>query len=284
LRLSSLFQVGFSVVLVYSTLASNKFCFAFSLTFDSCQRKATQEAAEMAGIRVLGLEVKPVAALLAVLFGDSRNPEGRYMVFDFGGSAFDVSLVDYKKSSSSSLVAFDGVQRLGERDIDRWLYNEIEDLLLKEHGVDMKKKPKQQATKLFEAISTAKTNLGSNPAVTIEWQYDDGTELELAQEMLQKVFKENKVNDQLTEAVERLLKNVRIKKEDLSGVLLKGGSSLSCVKELVRNMFNPSRVVRYFSLVCSVCFVTHLSLFSRSYGAIVISDCSPQRALPFKLI
>lgn len=64
--------------------------------FDDNQKRATIEAAKIAGIEVERLVHEPTAAAVSYLHGQSTFKEGHYMVFDFGGGTLDVSVVEMK--------------------------------------------------------------------------------------------------------------------------------------------------------------------------------------------
>lgn len=61
--------------------------------FNGRQRQATKDAAEIAGLTVLGLINEPTAAALAAGVHD-RNDESTFIVLDLGGGTFDVSIVE----------------------------------------------------------------------------------------------------------------------------------------------------------------------------------------------
>lgn len=81
--------------------------------FDDAQRQATQEAARLAGIKVLRLINEPTAAALS--YGIKEN--GSHLVYDFGGGTFDVSLVS-KNDELFEVLATSGNTFLGGDDID----------------------------------------------------------------------------------------------------------------------------------------------------------------------
>ena len=61
--------------------------------FSDAQRKATRAAGELAGVNVERLINEPTAAALA--YGlQTREGEGRFLVFDLGGGTFDVSILE----------------------------------------------------------------------------------------------------------------------------------------------------------------------------------------------
>lgn len=61
--------------------------------FNGRQRQATKDAAEIAGLNVLGLINEPTAAALAAGVQD-RKDESTFIVLDLGGGTFDVSIVE----------------------------------------------------------------------------------------------------------------------------------------------------------------------------------------------
>lgn len=91
--------------------------------FDDAARSATKQAAELAGLETLRLLNEPTAAALA--YGLDENIEGLYLVYDFGGGTFDVSLLDMQKGIFK-VVATGGDTNLGGDDIDKVISDEIE--------------------------------------------------------------------------------------------------------------------------------------------------------------
>ena len=59
--------------------------------FDDAQRRATKDAARLAGLNVLRLINEPTAA--AVSYGLDEGEQGTYAIYDLGGGTFDVSVL-----------------------------------------------------------------------------------------------------------------------------------------------------------------------------------------------
>lgn len=83
--------------------------------FDDTARNDTKLAANMAGLEVLRLINEPTAA--AVAYGIKAQAEGIYLIYDFGGGTFDVSILRMQKSVFQ-VIATDGDINLGGDDID----------------------------------------------------------------------------------------------------------------------------------------------------------------------
>lgn len=90
--------------------------------FNEIQRQATKKAAELAGLNVLRLLSEPTAAALA--YGLEKNTTGLYLVYDFGGGTFDVSLIKLT-NGVFKVIATGGDTFLGGDDID----HEIQSLI-----------------------------------------------------------------------------------------------------------------------------------------------------------
>lgn len=100
--------------------------------FRNLQRLATQQAAQLAGLDVLGMLTEPDAAAWAYEF-DHPSPENlRTVVFDFGGGTLDVVLMSSARDAAgrlqTSVVASEGAscggleidQRICEALVDRY--------------------------------------------------------------------------------------------------------------------------------------------------------------------
>ena len=84
--------------------------------FNDMQRQATKLAADMAQIEVLRLISEPTAA--AIAYGIQDKQKGNFVVYDFGGGTFDVSVLTIDKGIFK-VLSTNGDTHLGGDDIDR---------------------------------------------------------------------------------------------------------------------------------------------------------------------
>src|SRR6266496_796071 len=70
--------------------------------FNDAQRKATKDAGEIAGLKVLRIINEPTAAALA--YGLDKGKEEKVLVFDLGGGTFDVTLLEIGKTEDGGFV------------------------------------------------------------------------------------------------------------------------------------------------------------------------------------
>jgi molecular chaperone DnaK len=84
--------------------------------FNQMQTEATIAAAELGGLRPVGLLHEPIAAALASM-ADAETRSGQFLVYDLGGGTFDVALVQ-GSSGVVNIIAHEGVNMLGGRDFD----------------------------------------------------------------------------------------------------------------------------------------------------------------------
>lgn len=87
--------------------------------FDSLQKEATQNAAEIAGLEVLRMISEPTAAVMAAEF-DQSEEERNVLVFDIGGGTYDLSVLSIA-GKVVSVEATAGHMNLGGRDLDEAL-------------------------------------------------------------------------------------------------------------------------------------------------------------------
>jgi molecular chaperone DnaK (HSP70) len=93
---------------------------------NSNQRFMTEEAAQSAGFKVLGVVNEPSAAAIEFSYRNSAErrsrPDGGLLVYDLGGGTFDVSLVSLH-DGENIIEASDGIPNLGGDDFDEILAN-----------------------------------------------------------------------------------------------------------------------------------------------------------------
>ncbi|TWO67749.1 Fe-S protein assembly chaperone HscA [Caenimonas sedimenti] len=210
--------------------------------FDDAQRQATKDAAQLAGLPVLRLINEPTAA--AIAYGLDNGSEGIYAVYDLGGGTFDISILRLSQGVFE-VVATGGDSALGGDDYDRALA----DWLLARAGMEAatpgdKAAIKMQARALKEQLSAADTveaelQLGERRASVHVTRSDfDAATRELTQRTMT--------------AVRRALRDAKLVKDEIQGVVLVGGSTrMPQIREAVAEFFgrapltnlNPDEVV-----------------------------------------
>ncbi len=203
--------------------------------FEEAQRAATRDAAHLADLDVLRLLSEPTAAALS--YGLEKGSRGTYLVYDLGGGTFDVSLLALH-NEVFQVKATGGNTYLGGDDFDRliadhWMSLEGGDFTALSFG--------DQKTLLSEARK-AKETLSTQDFYRGEKSLGSDTLKMLSLPLIQKTL----------ELAKGVLRDAKVMPEDLTGILLVGGSTrMPLVKEAVSNAFpcplyddlNPDEVV-----------------------------------------
>ncbi|OGN32142.1 MAG: molecular chaperone DnaK [Candidatus Yanofskybacteria bacterium RIFCSPLOWO2_02_FULL_45_18] len=125
--------------------------------FDDSQRKATKDAGEIAGLKVLRVINEPTAAALA--YGLNKKKDEKIIVYDFGGGTFDISVLEIG-DDTIEVKATGGDTHLGGDDIDQRIIKYFVDEFRKEQGVDISK-DQLAVQRLKDAAEKAKHELSS---------------------------------------------------------------------------------------------------------------------------
>jgi len=203
------------------------------------QNEATMQAAKLAGFKHIELLQEPVAAATAYGLG-SKNKDGYWLVFDFGGGTFDAALV---KAEEGILTVkdTDGDNWLGGKNLDEAIVDNLIIPYLQDNYAigfvtnDSSKKELLRAAVKFHA-EVAKnelsfkdkarilTNLGDLP-----FEDENGEEpeidLELTGEDLEKIF--SPFFQKAIDITKELLKRNNLKGSDLGALILVGGPTYS---------------------------------------------------------
>lgn len=228
----------------FLNLPINKAVITVPAYFDDAARKATQEAASLSGIKVLRLINEPTAAALA--YGLDQGLEGLYIVYDFGGGTFDVSLLSLEKEVFR-VIATGGNTQLGGDDIDQSIVQHW----LEKNGL------KNPSTRLYQQLlffaKKAKEYLSSNKKFIENFKSGENKfTLHLTLKDLEKIVDPivQKTLNCCTQVLEDKQKSI----QDLKGVVLVGGTTkMPCVQEKVATYFkkeplctiDPEKVVAY---------------------------------------
>ncbi|MDR1208384.1 MAG: Hsp70 family protein [Holosporales bacterium] len=210
--------------------------------FSDVARKATKIAAQQAGLNVVRLLNEPTAAALA--YGlNVRYPhdvaaaksvgksaeDGLYVVYDFGGGTFDVTVLRLE-GDVFQVLGTTGELNLGgnniDRDISEALYQSGESLENLQHARFRKE---QYNDKLW-----GKENLNETLASTIEDSI-------------------HKHVQQTLHIMDKVLSDLQISKDEILGVILVGGSTrLKYVVDCLKEAFGANRVFHEIDPDCAV--------------------------------
>ena len=189
--------------------------------YDDAQRRATRDAARLAGLRVMRLINEPTAAALA--YGLDRRTTGKVLVYDLGGGTFDVSLLELHEGLFE-VLAIAGDTWLGGDDFDRALADEIAVQL--PHDYDRQK--------LMLLASRAKIELSDRDCVSVSLYGWTG---ELTRAGFEELIAEP-VQRSL-HLTERVLRDAKLRPSDIDELVLVGGSTrVPLVRRRVAEFFD----------------------------------------------
>ncbi|RYX97415.1 MAG: Fe-S protein assembly chaperone HscA [Comamonadaceae bacterium] len=212
--------------------------------FDDAQRQATKDAAQLAGLNVLRLINEPTAA--AIAYGLDNSSEGVYAVYDLGGGTFDISILRLTQGVFE-VVATGGDSALGGDDYDRALA----DWVLTRAGLAADTLTPSDKAALTRAARACKEALSSANSVPFSVQL---TRTLINFEMKSEDFEVSAAHltQRTLAAVRKALKDAKLGKDDIKGVVLVGGSTrMPQVRKAVGSFFgtepltnlNPDEVV-----------------------------------------
>lgn len=198
--------------------------------FDDAQRQATKDAGRLAGLEVMRLLAEPTAAALA--YGLDKGAQGVFAVYDLGGGTFDISILNLV-DGVFEVKATGGDSALGGDDFDRALA----DKMLGESPASARRSPQLLARATAEARAV-KERLSDGASTAYQLELDDGAtfEREVTRGDLEEVMRP--LLDRTARACKRTLKDAEVRKRNLDGVILVGGSTRSpVVRDFVENLF-----------------------------------------------
>jgi molecular chaperone HscA len=202
--------------------------------FDDAQRQATKDAAQLAGLKVLRLLNEPTAA--AVAYGLDHGSEGLYAIFDLGGGTFDISLLRLSRGVFE-VVATGGDAALGGDDFDRALA----DWALDQAGLRADSAHDKRA--VLVAARAAKEALTDVERVVLRADLAAGS-LEVPVDRARFDVLTRPLVDRTLASVKRVLRDARVGRDDVQGVVLVGGSTrMPAVRTAVGEFFGRPPLV-----------------------------------------
>lgn len=198
--------------------------------FNEPRRKATQDAAELAGMSVLDIINEPTAAAIAfgyqVGFLNSKaetTQKETILVYDLGGGTFDVTIMEIDQGDFKA-IATGGDVYLGGIDWDQRIADHIaEKFKEKHHNVDPRTDGSGAQNLMREAEDT-KRALTARESITINFAHvGHGIRLTLTRDEFEAMTADLLERTRFT--IRSLLTEAKLGWKDITRVLLVGGSS-----------------------------------------------------------
>ncbi len=210
--------------------------------FDDAQRQATKDAAKLAGLNLLRLINEPTAA--AIAYGLDNGSEGVYAVFDLGGGTFDISILRLTQGVFE-VIATGGDSALGGDDYDAALAQ----WALQHAGAHAETAQDKAAVRI--AARTCKERLTAEERAPFAVRIGGrALELDVARSDFEAATAA--LTERTLAAVRRALRDARLAREEVKGVVMVGGSTrMPQIQRAVAGFFgteplnnlNPDEVV-----------------------------------------
>jgi len=271
--------------------------------FNNSQREATKIAGEIAGFKVKRVFNEPTAAALA--YGFDKKKSGKFLVYDFGGGTFDVSILEVGENVVE-VKATGGDTHLGGDDFDREILNYLLEEYKKQEGIDLSKDP-LALQRLKEASEKAKQELSVSleaeinlPYITSDASGPKHFLMKLTRSKLESLVK--KYIDHSLELVKKTLEEAKFSVSDINEVILVGGQTrMPAIQEEVKKLFgkephseiNPDEVVAVGAAIQAGIFqgdvkdvllldVTPLTLSIETLGGVATPMIAKNTTIPTK--
>jgi len=216
--------------------------------FNDAQRKATQEAGEIAGLDVKRIINEPTAASLA--YGlDKKDQDQTIAVYDLGGGTFDVSVLELGEGVFE-VKSTHGDTHLGGDDFDDRLIEYLASEFKKDEGIDLLKDPMARQ-RLKDAAEKAKIELSSSQKTNVNLPFITATDSgpkHLNIDITRAKF-EQLIDDLVQRTIgpcKKALKDADLSKNEIDQIILVGGSTrIPKIQEVVKDFFgkDPSKGV-----------------------------------------
>jgi molecular chaperone DnaK len=219
--------------------------------FDQPQIEATRKAAEMIGLKTLELLHEPTAAASYYCW-QNQVQNGTFLVYDFGGGTFDVSILRCTEGTFE-VLGINGNNRLGGDDIDAALAEELRQRLVSEgYALDLDPKIDPEDRHRFDKLKLLAESV--KKALSTEDEFILRSQSGLQDKAGQSVnidmpFERYEIEDIMRPIVERTIpycyqalelarQKAGVMLTGIDAIILAGGTThIPLVREMVRKTF-----------------------------------------------
>ena len=266
--------------------------------FDDAQRKATQDAGEIAGLKVLGIINEPTAAALAYCHGLAET-DGNVMVFDLGGGTFDITVMRLSENMKKiDILATTGIRNMGGFDFDNAIISKVMDSFNEKYGIDLDDDDTAAQDLRLKAENAKKALSVRNKTTISIVSNGHALKTEITRDEFDELIRGHL--DSMSVYMEMALEDANLDWRDLSKVMLVGGSTrIPAVQNMIKNMsgldpsheLNPDEAVAlgaaYYaeslspeSRECALKEIKIQDVNSHTLGVILLDEFQRERMAP----
>ncbi len=247
--------------------------------FDDHQRKATKDAAEIAGLEVLRIINEPTSACLA--YGIDRKKNAKVAIYDLGGGTFDITLMEVNEGVFH-VLATNGCSYLGGEDIDDriacWIIEEFKN----ETNIDLstdklaRHRIKESSERVKRSLSFTFESKISIPFIASDGAHPQHIKTALARKELEALAKD--LIEKTYLYIDQALQASKLKTEDIDEVILVGGQTrMPLVKEMIAEYFGkqPIESINPDEIVAQGAAVQSGIIKGQTLDALLLLDVTP---------
>ncbi|XP_070537038.1 heat shock cognate 71 kDa protein-like [Ptychodera flava] len=226
--------------------------------FNDSQRQATKDAGTIAGLNVLRVINEPTAAAIAYSLDKKVNAERNVLIFDLGGSTFDVSILTIE-GSNFKVKSTAGDTHFGGEDFDSRMVNHFVNEFKRKHKKDITGSAAALRRLRTECERAKRTLSFSTQAIIKIDSLFEG--IDFCTSITRASFEEQNTDlfHSILQQVEKALRDSKLDKSNIHDIVLVGGSTrIPKIQKILKDFFsgknfnnsiNPDEAVAYGATV-----------------------------------
>lgn len=208
--------------------------------FTDAQRVATENAATIAGVHLVGMVNEPTAAALCYIHQHDVKNEN-ILIYDLGGGTFDVTILHVVDKSHIEVVATGGLSSAGGRMFDQFIVDHVREIMDEKHDIDLEDDEYvDELQELYLKAENAKMQLSSKASVTIPLKIGKVKE----QIVIQREDFESMIRptyESTERKIKETLRAANLQAGSIDKILLVGGSSrIPYVEQRIEQFFGKA--------------------------------------------